>query len=110
MDIKSMVLDRVTLVELHGEIDAKTVVRTQEQLMPLVQPGIKLLFDMHDVTYMSSSGLRMLLTLYREVSASNGTIALANVSDEITDTMEVTGFLRYFTIYLTLDQGLADLQ
>ena len=107
MDINSKVVEQVTVVEIVGDIDAKSVLQSQERLLPLVQPGIKLLLDMTGVSYMSSSGLRMLLSLYRQVSSNNGSIALANLSDEIKDTMAVTGFLRYFTTYDTVDKGLA---
>jgi anti-sigma B factor antagonist len=106
MQISNTQLDRVTVVHLTGEIDAYTVVGVQDQLMPLVQPDTRLLLDMRDVSYMSSSGLRMLLSVYRRVSSSNGTIALAQLSDELLDTMAMTGFLRYFTVYATLEQGL----
>jgi anti-sigma B factor antagonist len=107
MDINSKLVEQVTVVEIVGDIDAKSVLQSQERLLPLVQPGIKLLLDMTRVSYMSSSGLRMLLSLYRQVSSNNGSIALANLSDEIKDTMSVTGFLRYFTTYDTVDKGLA---
>ncbi len=107
MEISSKLVEQVTVVEIVGDIDAKSVVQAQEQLLPLVQPGIKLLLDMSGVRYMSSSGLRMLLSLYRQVASNNGSIALANLSTEIKDTMSVTGFLRYFTIYDTVDEGLA---
>ena len=107
MEINRRLVEQVTVVEIVGDIDAKSVLQAQEQLLPLVQPGIGLLLDMRGVTYMSSSGLRMLLSLYRQVSSYNGSIALANLSEEIKDTMSVTGFLRYFTIYDTVDAALA---
>ena len=75
--------------------------------MPLVQPGSKILLDMSQVDYLSSAGLRMLLSLYRQVSSNNGSIALVGLSEEIKDSMSVTGFLRFFTLYDTVDAGLA---
>jgi anti-sigma B factor antagonist len=110
MEITSRVVGQVTVVEIAGAIDTKTVRQAEEQLLPLVQPGIKLLLDLRRVTYMSSSGLRMVLSLYRQVSSNDGSIALADLSAESKDTMSVTGFLRYFTIYDTVDEGLAALR
>lgn len=107
MEINTKMVEQVTVVEIAGDIDARTVLQAQEALVPLVQPGAKLLLDMSRVDYMSSSGLRMLLSLYRQVSSSNGSIALAGLSEEIKDTMSVTGFLRFFTTYETVDAGLA---
>ena len=105
MEINSKVVDQVTVVEIAGDIDAKSVLQAQEHLLALVKPGVKLLLDMRRVRYMSSSGLRMLLSVYRQVSNNNGVIALAEPSDQIKEDMAITGFLRYFTIYDTVDEG-----
>ena len=107
MEINSKLIEQLTVVEIAGDIDAKSVLQVQEHLLALVKPGIKLLLDMRRVTYMSSSGLRMLLSLYRQVSTNNGVIALAEPSDQIKEDMAVTGFLRYFTIYDTVAEGRA---
>ena len=59
---------------------------------------------------MSSAGLRMLLSTYRQVTSKNGRIVLVGLSEEIQDTMSVTGFLKFFTICTTLESGLATLK
>ena len=100
---------QVTVVEMTGDIDGKTVMKAQEPLAALVGPGSKILLDMSGVDYMSSAGLRMLLSLHRQVSAHNGMIALAGLSEELRDTMEVTGFLRFFTTYEAAADGVAAL-
>jgi anti-sigma B factor antagonist len=78
--------------------------------MPLVQPGSRILLDMSGVPYMSSAGLRMLLSTYRQVANQNGRIALIGLAEELKDTMEVTGFLKFFTSCETVDEGLKALK
>ena len=56
--------------------------------------------------YMSSAGLRMFLLLNRTISDHHGGIALVGLSEEIRDTMDMTGFLKYFTTCETLKAGL----
>ncbi|MDQ5853044.1 MAG: STAS domain-containing protein [Chloroflexota bacterium] len=107
MDINVNTVQGVTVAELAGDIDAKSVLKVQEQLVPLVQPERRILLDMSGVDYLSSAGLRMLLSLYRQVASHNGRIALVGVSEEIRDTMSVTGFLRFFTLYESVGAGLA---
>lgn len=63
MNINIKALDSVKVVELIGDIDTKTAPSITEQVLVLVQPGSKLLIDMNQVDYMSSAGLRMLLSL-----------------------------------------------
>ena len=109
MEINSRAVGLVTVVDISGVIDAKSVLQAQEHLLALVRPGSKLLLNLRRVTYMSSSGLRMLLSVYRQISSNNGSIALAEASEEIKEDMAITGFLRYFEIYDTVETGLAAL-
>jgi len=110
MEISIKNVDRVTVIDLAGEIDGKSAPLAQQQIVPTLQSGAKLLLDMSKVPYMSSAGLRLMLLLYRQMANLNGSIALVGLSDEIRDTMEATGFLGYFTTCATVDEALAALQ
>ena len=68
---------RCTSWRSSGELDANTSPVAQQQILPLATPGGRMLLDMTGVTFMSSAGLRLLLTTYREVAARNGKVALA---------------------------------
>ena len=61
---------------------------------------------MTGVAYMSSAGLRMLLSLYRNISGNQGRIVLVGLSVELQDTMSMTGFLGYFTLADSVEAGL----
>ena len=106
MEINVKSIGQVTVVEIAGDIDSNTAPQAQEQVLPLVQPGSKMLLDMSGVEYMSSAGLRMLLSMYRQISRGDGSIVLVGLSEEIKDTMSVTGFLNFFTTHDTVDEGL----
>jgi anti-sigma B factor antagonist len=97
---------QVTVIEMAGDVDSNTAPLVQEQVLPLAQPGSKILLDMAKVSYMSSAGLRLLLSLYRQVTRKDGRLILVGLSDEIRDTMSITGFLDFFTTYETFDSGL----
>lgn len=104
------VLEQVTVVELVGDIDGSTASIVQGQVLPLAQTGGKMLLDMTQVPYMSSAGLRMLLSVYRQITAQDGQVVLVGLSEEIRDTMSITGFLDFFTDRETLDAGLEALK
>lgn len=95
------------IAELAGEIDANTAPKVQTTILALVTPGCKLLLDMSEVSYLSSAGLRILLVLYRQTLAQEGKLVLVGLSEEVADTMHVTGFLDFFTTCNTVEQGLA---
>jgi len=93
MDISIKTVEQVTVVDLAGDVDANTAPTVQERRFT-ASPGSKILLDM--LRYpMSSAGLRMLLSLYRQASAKDGQLVLVGLS-EIQDTMSVTGFLDFF--------------
>jgi anti-sigma B factor antagonist len=110
MDISVESVEEVVLVRIVGDVDGSTAPQAQNQIMPLVQPGSRILLDMSGVPYMSSAGLRMLLSTYRQVANQNGRIALIGLAEELKDTMEVTGFLKFFTSCETVDEGLKALK
>lgn len=110
MDVSVRKVAQISVVQLQGDIDASTALGVQERVLPLAEPGSEILLDMTQVAYMSSAGLRMLLSLYRQVSAKDGKLVLVGVAEEIKDTMEVTGFLEFFTTCDTVDSGMAALQ
>jgi anti-sigma B factor antagonist len=89
--------DRV-IATVRGEIDGKTAPQVQSELLAALQSGNQLLVDMKEVSYLSSAGLRMLLLLYRQIAARKGKVVLVGVSEEIRDTMSMTGFIKFFTL------------
>jgi len=99
-------LPSVTVVEIVGDIDTNTAPLAQEQILPLAQPETRMILEMTNVPYMSSAGLRMLLSLYRQLSAKGGQIILVGLSEEIQDTMSMTGFLDFFQIRNSLEEAL----
>lgn len=106
MEIDIQALEEVTLVGIAGDVDGNTASAVQQQVLPLAQPGSKLLMNMTKVLYMSSAGLRMLLSLHRQASAQDSKVVLVGLSEEIQDTMSITGFLQFFTTCETLELGL----
>jgi anti-sigma B factor antagonist len=110
MDINIKTIKQVSVVELVGDIDGKTAPEVREQIEALIQPQVKIILDMTQVGYMSSAGLRTLLAAYRQVKGSDGRIVLVGITEEIEDTMSMTGFLRFFATYETVEAGLAALE
>ncbi|MBD2293153.1 STAS domain-containing protein [Anabaena sphaerica FACHB-251] len=100
----------IEVVVLEGDIDASTAPLVTKEVLPLVAPGSKILLDMTGVEYMSSAGLRTLLTIHRQSTLKEGKLVLVGLSEEVKDTMEVTGFLEHFVTAQDLDTGLQALK
>jgi anti-sigma B factor antagonist len=109
MDIKLKSVGEIQVVELEGDIDASSAPDVTKFLSELVKPSIRLLLDMTKVPYMSSAGLRTLLSLYRQITAKDGKVVLVGLSEELVDTMSVTGFLDFFITTSSQEEGLTTL-
>lgn len=99
----------VTVVVLIGDLDTNTSRIVRPRVLPLAEPGSRMVIDLSQVAYMSSAGLRFLLSLYRHSANQDGKLVLVGISGEIHDTMEVTGFLDFFTACSTLEDALQEL-
>jgi anti-sigma B factor antagonist len=110
MEVTVREIAGVHVVELAGQLDANTSPAAQRQIMDLVAQDARILLDMAGVSFMSSAGVRLLLSTYREVKARQATVALAGLSSDIADTLSATGFLPYFAVYATQESGVAALQ
>ena len=110
MNVNVREADGIHVVELSGELDANTSPVAQQQILPLATAGSRILLDMGGVSFMSSAGLRLLLSTYRQVAAQKGAVALTALSEDLKDTMSMTGFLSFFTVYDTTDEGLRAMQ
>ena len=84
----------------QGRLDALTVPRFEEGLRDHLNQGAAyLVVDFGDVTYISSSGLRALLTARRLAKSQGGDVKLARLSARVYEIFEMVGFTQVFGIY-----------
>ncbi len=100
----------VMLIELLGDVDGSTAPLVQADVLAAAAPNVKMILDMTQVAYLSSAGLRMLLSVYRQVSVQSGQVVLVGLMEEIQDTMSITGFLEFFTVADELEAAFSLLQ
>ena len=86
-------------IQANGQIDSKTVTSLRDYIDTELKNNMPVALDLSGVTFMSSAGLRALLTLHRRTQEMEVSLALVGLSEEIADTMKITGFYDYFQIY-----------
>jgi anti-sigma B factor antagonist len=109
MDVAVTRVDDVTVVALSGDIDGSTAPVAQARILEQLAPEEGVVLDMTAVRYMSSAGLRMLLSAHRSAQSKNARVLLVGLSENLQDTMAATGFLGFFSTYPTLPAALAAL-
>jgi anti-sigma B factor antagonist len=106
MEVNVREMNNMKIIAIKGELDGKTAPEAQEKILPLAKSDATLIIDMSQVGYMSSAGLRMMLLIYRQIGASGGSVALVGLTEEVEETMELTGFLSYFDTYDSVESAI----
>lgn len=82
---------------LSGELDTAAAIETEKALAPLLHSeGKDIVIDCTELEYISSSGLRVLLSILKQAKTVGSRVVLKNVNDVIHDVMELTGFVSIF--------------
>lgn len=84
-------------VVLGGRLDTTTSPDLENALKDDLENISVLRFNLADLEYMSSAGLRVLLAAHKTVS-KHGSMKLINVNETIHEILEITGFLDIFEI------------
>jgi anti-anti-sigma factor len=93
----------------QGRLDALTVPEFEGLLRDHLSRGTtKVLVDFQDVTYISSSGLRALLTVRRLARNQGGDVKLCRLSPRVYEIFEMVGFTQVFGIYDSVETAQAD--
>ncbi len=97
LNIKSEKNESEMTITLGGRLDTNTSPQLEELVDTSLDGVEKLVFDMADLEYISSAGLRVLLAAL-QIMEDQGEMVLRNVCEEIMDVLEITGFIEDLTI------------
>ncbi len=87
---------RVVLT-VEGRLDTTTAPDLETEIRSLIPGTAELVLDFEKLDYISSAGLRVLLSTQKAMNG-NGTLKITNVSRPIMEIFEVTGFSEILTI------------
>lgn len=92
----------------QGRLDALTVSSFEGVLHErLSQGAVCVVVDFGDVTYISSSGLRALLTARRLARSQGGDVKLCRLAPRVYEIFEMVGFTQVFGIYDSIETAQA---
>ena len=84
-------------IMLEGRLDTNTAPLLEAELKREIGGVEKLVFDFEKLEYLSSAGLRVLLSA-QKVMNKQGRMIVKNVNDEVNEIFEITGFSDFLTI------------
>ena len=96
MKIKKELENNVLVLALEGRLDTVTAPELEREVSDL-RGVTDLVFDMKNLEYISSAGLRVILKAQKTMN-KQGSMKLKNVGDSIMEVFEITGFSDILTI------------
>ena len=85
------------VIELEGRLDTMTAPQLEAELNESMPGAESLILDFSKLDYISSAGLRALLSAYK-VMTTKGGMKVTHVNDIVREVFDVTGFSDILTI------------
>ena len=84
---------------LVGRLDTPAAVEITGEIQPLLDGADKtIVLDCSELSYISSSGLRIFLTIRKAAAEAGGKVVIEGLSPQIRQVFMMTGFLQLFEI------------
>ena len=92
MNITKTVEGKKLTVALEGRLDTLTAPELEESLSSALEGIKELVLDLSGLEYLSSAGLRVVLSTFKTVSAAEGKMTICNANEMVSKVFELTGF------------------
>ena len=110
MDISGEKVEKGVVVSVTGRMDAVTSPDFEKEVDRWIESGeILFVVDLKGLDYISSSGLRSVLSIAKKLKARKGRIFLASLKDVVREVFEISGFSTIIPIYESLETALSEL-
>ena len=97
MKIEKNLNDSRLLIALEGRLDTMTVPQLEQEIKSIPDTVTELIVDLAGTEYISSSGLRVLLSADK-VMRSRGGMKITNANELLKEIFDVTGFSDFLSI------------
>lgn len=109
IDINIQAIDDVALVAVNGRIDSMNANQLGEALTQAIDnqqnASVQIVLDLSAVDYMSSAGLREIVSSLKRAKRLQGDIRIAQPSERVREVMEMAGLDTIFQMYGSLDEA-----
>jgi anti-sigma B factor antagonist len=108
MELTTIQKDGAAVIRIAGRIDTATAPELEQAIGREIESGTKkLLLEFSQVSYISSGGLRVLLSTAKKLKGQDDRFALCGLTAEVHKILKLAGFTSIFSIYATEGEALA---
>ena len=99
--------DLIMLVMMAGDFDINSTFDLSIFLRTIIISGVqKILVDMGNLTFIESSGIRLLVNIAKLLRSRNGDIAFMNVPDEIEEVFRLINLHRFIKFFKSKQEAI----
>lgn len=99
MEIQTNLSNQNLIISLIGRLDTMTAPQLEKEINDSTLEDIETVtLNMRELEYISSSGLRVILMLYKKLTGLGGKLKIVNVNDMIMELFSMTGMSEYLDI------------
>ncbi len=100
--------DDITILALHGELDAHTASELEAAFQRCLDEGkVRIVVDGSHLDYISSAGLGVFMAFVDEIRERGGDIKIAALKPRVYKVFDLLGFPMVFDILPTVDEAIA---
>lgn len=99
MNIKISELDGRLVAALEGDLDNVASTQAERDLAPIFErTDCDVVIDCTDLNYISSSGLRIMLNVYKHTRSNKHKSILKGLKEDVKEVFQLSGFLQLFIV------------
>ncbi|CCB89592.1 MAG: STAS domain-containing protein [Simkania sp.] len=107
LNVKINEVKQKTILRIEGRLDAASAPILENKLTELISAGkTDLILDFAKVDYLSSAGMRLLLSTTKKLKGSGGKLHFCSISEEVMEIIKMAGFERILSIYPTEQEAI----
>lgn len=101
--LKKLENSNKSVIEINREkLDVLNMKRLKERMMEIIADGnTNLVINLKQITFIDSSGLSVLISLFKHLKTLNGSLELCGLNEQPTELLEITQLDKIFTISKT---------
>ncbi|MBN4066908.1 STAS domain-containing protein [Simkania negevensis] len=97
---ESYEVGQALVLRLEGRFDAVAVPMIEKVINGQIARGKKrIIINFDHIDYLSSAGMRLLLSAMKKLNSEGGKLAICSVIDEVHEVIKMAGFHSVLTIY-----------
>ena len=95
------------IITIKGHLDAATAPVADNAIKKIMKEDCRrILFNLNDLEYLSSGGLRVILGVAKEIKRKKGKLVLCSLHQFVKEVFEVSGFESLIPIEETVESGI----